>query len=331
MVAFADLVVKYFTYETERAGLMIYSSFNEHKFEIAQRTPEDLAQSFMNSERIYGATLTATAMYFGYQEMWAEPDLIDSDIRQRAVLITDGKPSAGQDPCSQIHLFKNSGLELFVIAIGDDAYDSLQCFWDDFDIPVLLVPDIDTLVKDLPKYLQIELVDRINYNTYYHCTEEEINEAPVYRSDEGWEAFVDYDGHWTIRDPAGSINCDLKDTEPAGETRHPEDGRTWTCYNGVFEDVSVQYWSYTPTDLPTLSPSIPAPTEGPTATPPCDSYYVDQINALQARVDELESRVSTLESEVSAQAGDLATCEGKFDEIYNGIDALLSCDNCIES
>jgi len=326
MQAFADLVNKYFTYEKERAGLMLYSSFNELEFAIEERTPEELAQKFLDSTRIYGATLTSTALERAFEDMWLEAGIIDSNIRQRAILITDGRPSAGQDPCSQINLYNNHDLELFVIAIGNDAYDSLSCFYEDFDVTVILVSDIEMLVADLPKYLQMELTDRINFNTYYHCTEEEKNDRPIYRSDEGWEAFVDYDGHWTITDTTGGINCDLKDTEPAGETMYPQDGRTWTCFDGVFENTSVQYWSYSPTNNPTTSPSIPAPTTNPTVTPPCDQYYIDQITALKARVEELENEVTQLESRVAEQADDLATCERKFDEIYSDIDSLLSCE-----
>ena len=53
------------------------------------------------------------------------------------------------------------------------------------------VDNIERLVEDLPKYLEIELVDRIHFDAYYDCTEEFRNGAPVYVSDQGWEAYLD--------------------------------------------------------------------------------------------------------------------------------------------
>jgi len=322
MESFAQLVLDYFTEEKERAGLMIFSSFYRHEFGIEHRPPSETAELFRNTTRIYGATLTSTALYFAYQEMWLTAGVIDPSIRQRAVMITDGKPSAGQDACSQVHLYQNSGLELYVVAIGDDAFWNLQCFLN-YGVTVVHVDNIERLVEDLPKYLEIELIDRIHFDAYYDCTEEERNGAPVYVSDQGWEAFLDIDGHWTITDPSGSINCDLIDSETS-TVPHPEDGRTWTCFNGVFENVSVEFWSRSPTKSPTDQPTTLLPSKHPIEAPPCDTYCMQEVRNLQSRVDSLQQRVDELESEVASQSDDLATCEGKFDEIYSAIETILS-------
>jgi len=316
MGAFADLSIRYFT-DLERAGLMIFSSFYRHEFPIIPRTAQELAEEFLNTTRIYGATLTSTAMYYSYQEMWLEPGIIDGEIRQRAVLITDGKPSAGQDACSQTYLYQNAGIELYIVAIGDEAFSELQCFTD-FAIKVIPVDDIEQLVDDLPKYLQVELIDRIHFDSFYDCTGEYLNGAPTYESEEGWIAYRAEDGHWTIRDPSGSINCDLRDTVPS-DANYPEPGHTWTCFHGVFENTSVEYWSRTPSETPS---------EMPTITEHCNNVYMEEIERLQTRVDELQSRVNQLESDVQDQSSDLETCERKFDEIMNDISGLLSCDSC---
>ena len=62
--------------------------------------------------------------------MWLASGVLtdDPNFRQRAVMITDGKPSAGQDACSQVYLYQQAGLELYVVAIGDETFWNLQCF-----------------------------------------------------------------------------------------------------------------------------------------------------------------------------------------------------------
>ena len=45
---------------------------------------------------------------------------------------------------------------------------------------------------------------------------------------------------------------------------------------------------------------------------------------LQSQIDSLQQRVDELEAEVASQSDDLATCEGKFDEIYSEIETILS-------
>lgn len=324
MEAFAQLVVNYFTEEKERAGLMIFSSFYRHEFGIEQRPPSDLATLFRNTTRIYGATLTATALYFAYQEMWLTSGALtdDPNFRQRAVMITDGKPSAGQDACSQVYLYQQAGLELYVVAIGDETFWNLQCFLN-YGVTVVHVDNIERLVEDLPKYLEIELVDRIHFDAYYECTEEFRNGAPVYVSDQGWEAYLDVDRHWRITDPAGSINCDLIDSQPS-TMPYPEPGRTWTCFNGIFNDVSIEFWSRSPTQGPTDNPTTPFPSKGPVEAPECDTICMQEVQNLQSCLESLQQRVDELEAELASQSDDLATCEGKFDEMYSAIETILS-------
>lgn len=90
----------------------------------------DLITQLRDMERMTGVTRTQWALIEAL-DMWTDSGIINETRTQRTILITDGNPSPGQNPCGEVRDYLNNGIELQVIAIGEAANfsDPGKIFW----------------------------------------------------------------------------------------------------------------------------------------------------------------------------------------------------------
>ena len=89
---------------------------------------EEIAILLRDQELLSGTgTSTKFAFEITLDSVWK--DNLNPDISQTTVLFTDGAPTNGQSPCSEIPEYLEQGIKLLVVTIGTDTtpYD---CFKD---------------------------------------------------------------------------------------------------------------------------------------------------------------------------------------------------------
>jgi len=130
MESLADLIEQTFPYNDGKFGLMLFANDIAKRIPLQSAPASELADMIRAQTRINGATNTEIAMFIAYEEMW-DIGHIDETREQRTLIITDGNPSLGQNPCRELPFFLEVGIEVGVIAIGDAATsntDPFACF-----------------------------------------------------------------------------------------------------------------------------------------------------------------------------------------------------------
>ena len=101
-------------------GFVMFATRVSVEIPLDLYTAADLITQLRAMERMTGATRTQWALIEAL-DMWTDSGIINETRTQRTILITDGNPSAGQNPCSEVRDYLNASIELQVIAIGEAA------------------------------------------------------------------------------------------------------------------------------------------------------------------------------------------------------------------
>ena len=113
---------------------------------------EEMAEKVHDMERLYGATWTKRGFQAGYNDAWSKV-LEDVNKYRLTIFFTHGNPSEGQEPCDQIQIYLNDGIEVIAIAVGQDAISGIQeC---NLDIQIIPFDDFTSSTETLATIFEI--------------------------------------------------------------------------------------------------------------------------------------------------------------------------------
>jgi len=129
--------------ETTRIAVAQFSTlltieFQLDAYEINDETEADALARFENYQaeimalqRLGGLTRTQYALQQTRLNMW---NLADPNRNHLTVIVTDGRPSFGQDPCVELEVYKEMGIDFTLIGIGAEVAQYIDTFCADQEI-----------------------------------------------------------------------------------------------------------------------------------------------------------------------------------------------------
>lgn len=191
--------------QNTRLGVLQYSTITATPVKFD--TPRNLwSKKLKNMKLLAGATWTLR----GFQESLEKFFKFDENNNQkRIILITDGKPSSNQSPCSQVEIYKQMKIEIKVIGISDEV-TGVDCLgkmeWlENWEPPNLNNKLLEMSLENINGKKSCP-TDVTPYDGIYKLTSKKEHTLPIYISEQQWKLHF-FDGqNWKFSDPDDVLN-----------------------------------------------------------------------------------------------------------------------------
>jgi len=249
-----------------------------------------------------GGTYSDLAFNVGWNDVW-QPVANDTDRVKVVLFVTDGKHTAGRDPCDWAGQYIANGIEIVALvvdpetplehAIGEDCiyYPSITAYRSSVEQFADVIADtLTTFAFNFDLTYDIDTP----FNGFYENTGHFLNGRPIFQS--ALRQTSSYNGsHWEFASPSGERMVELIGTS---DNRYPPPTNNWIYFNTTGESITYRFLFITcldvitqPTAAPVISPSASPSTTIPSSFPSLSPSLIPTLSPTQV-VFYLESHLS---------------------------------------